>query len=42
MLGLCTPVAPGLQEVVSLALLLTLLFRPRGLTGGNEVSLVDL
>jgi branched-chain amino acid transport system permease protein len=37
------PARPGLQEVgLSLALLLTLLFRPRGLTRGDEVSLVDL
>jgi len=36
------PARPGLQEVgLALALLLTLLLRPRGLTGGNEVSLLD-
>jgi branched-chain amino acid transport system permease protein len=34
------PARPGLQELgLALALLLTLLLRPRGITGGNEVSL---
>jgi branched-chain amino acid transport system permease protein len=37
------PARPGLQEVgLAVALLLTLLFRPRGVTGGREVSLSDL
>jgi branched-chain amino acid transport system permease protein len=37
------PARPGLQEVgLSLALLLTLLLRPRGLTGGVEISVVDV
>ncbi|MGZ4392672.1 MAG: branched-chain amino acid ABC transporter permease [Gaiellaceae bacterium] len=37
------PGRPGLQEVgLSLALLLTLLLRPRGLTGGAEISFADL
>jgi branched-chain amino acid transport system permease protein len=37
------PARPGLQEVgLAVALLLTLLLRPRGLTGGREISLTDL
>jgi branched-chain amino acid transport system permease protein len=37
------PGRPGLQEVgLALALLLTLLLRPRGLTGGAEISVTDL
>lgn len=37
------PARPGLQELgLALALLLTLLVRPRGITGGNEVSLTRL
>jgi branched-chain amino acid transport system permease protein len=37
------PARPGLQEVgLAIALLLTLLLRPRGITGGREVSLTDL
>jgi branched-chain amino acid transport system permease protein len=37
------PARPGLQEVgLAVALLLTLLLRPRGLTGGREVSVTDL
>jgi branched-chain amino acid transport system permease protein len=37
------PARPGLQEVgLAVALLLTLLLRPRGITGGREVSLTDL
>jgi branched-chain amino acid transport system permease protein len=37
------PARPGLQEVgLAVALLLTLLLRPRGVTGGREVSLTDL
>jgi branched-chain amino acid transport system permease protein len=37
------PARPGLQELgLALALLLTLLLRPRGITGGNEVSLTRL
>jgi len=41
--GLHVPARPGLEEVgLAAALLLTLLRRPRGITGGREVSLVDL
>jgi branched-chain amino acid transport system permease protein len=37
------PARPGLQEVgLAVALLLTLLLRPRGLTGGREVNVADL
>jgi branched-chain amino acid transport system permease protein len=37
------PGRPGLQEVgLALALLLTLLLRPRGITGGNELGLTRL
>ena len=37
------PGRPGLQEVgLALALLLTLLLRPRGLTGGAEISVFGL
>jgi branched-chain amino acid transport system permease protein len=37
------PARPGLQELgLALALLLTLLLRPRGITGGNEVRLSRL
>jgi branched-chain amino acid transport system permease protein len=37
------PGRPGLQELgLAVALLLTLLLRPRGITGGREVSLTDL
>src|SRR5262249_22042182 len=37
------PSRPGLQEAgLPLALLLTLLLRPRGLTGGVEISLADI
>jgi branched-chain amino acid transport system permease protein len=37
------PARPGLQEVgLAVALLLTLLLRPRGLTGGREVNVTDL
>jgi branched-chain amino acid transport system permease protein len=37
------PSRPGLQEVgLAVALLLTLLWRPRGLTGGAEITVFDL